>query len=135
LTAVPPLRHLVTVPTTVGVDIVTFAEVEEMLAQHGERYIRRTFTPREVEGFSEAMLPRGLAACFAAKEATIKAIPGDHSALDWRSIEIVGSTDSRPAVILSGLPAEAAALAGITQLSISIDTTRTFAAAVAVGRA
>jgi len=105
-----------------------------MLAQHGERYIERIFTPREIQDLPEAMLPRGLAACFAAKEATIKAIPGDHSALDWRSIEIVGSTDSRPTVILSGPPAEAAARAGITEFSISIDTTRTFATAVVVGR-
>ena len=61
------------------------------LAEFGDRYLNRVFTPHEVasatgEGEVQA---RRLAARFAAKEATMKAIGrGDDQLPAWRSIEV-----------------------------------------------
>ncbi len=59
-------------PLRVGIDTVEVAAVEAAIAAHGDRYLERVYTPREVadcNGDAER-----LAARFAAKEATFKAL-------------------------------------------------------------
>jgi holo-[acyl-carrier protein] synthase len=114
----------------VGMDLVDVRDVEESLAQFGDRYLQRVFTTREVAACADGADARRLAACFAAKEATLKSIAADGDAVDWRSIELLLGPASDPAVELSGASADLAARTGIVRLSVSVGTTRSYAAAV-----
>ncbi len=73
-----------------GIDVATVADVADSLARFGERYVERLFTRHEVESCSgtPAVTAAGLAARFAAKEATVKALGWEDAPLDWRSIEV-----------------------------------------------
>jgi holo-[acyl-carrier protein] synthase len=74
----------------VGADLVEIEQVAQSVATFGERYLRRVFTPRELA----YCMARGrtsaahLAARFAAKEATSKALRVGDAPLDWRWIEV-----------------------------------------------
>ena len=88
----------------VGVDVVTVDEVEDALARFGDRYLRRIFTDHEVACATGGGRERArhLAARFAAKEATMKALgPGDWLPA-WRSIEVRQEESGRCSLRLSG---------------------------------
>ena len=73
-------------PLRVGIDTVEVAAIEAALAAHGERYLRRVYTSREVADCNGD--PERLAARFAAKEATFKALraaKGASPGPPWRS--------------------------------------------------
>jgi phosphopantetheine--protein transferase-like protein len=77
--------------TRVGTDIVAVKNVAESIAKFGERYLARVFTPSERAYCTEAGRDAAshLAARFAAKEATMKALRPEGDAIDWQSIEVV----------------------------------------------
>jgi holo-[acyl-carrier protein] synthase len=110
-------------------DLVDVVDVEESLARFGDDYARRLYTDREL-GACRADARR-LAACFAAKEATLKALDAGDAAIDWRSVEILtdgGDTTAR----LHGPSADLAAAHGVARLTISTSIARTYASAVAI---
>jgi holo-[acyl-carrier protein] synthase len=111
-------------------DVVDVRDVEESVAQFGDRYLRRVFTTQELAACADGVDVRRLAACFAAKEATLKAIATGDEALDWRSIEVSVTPSGEARVALRGGCAESAARTGIVRLSVSVGTTRAHAAAV-----
>jgi len=118
-----------------GIDLVEIARIERMVGEHGERFLHRCFTPREV-AYADAS-PRKrierLAGRFAAKEAILKALgTGWREGIAWRDMEILPDTLGRPMLTLSG---EAAALArrqGIGAWSISITHTEALAMGSAI---
>ncbi len=122
----------------VGVDLVAVDEVESALSHFGDRYLNRLFTPHEIacstgEGKVQA---RHLAARFAAKEATMKALgPSDWSPT-WRSIEVRREESGRCTLRLYGHAAELARRAQLSDFAVSMSHERNLAAAVvfAVGR-
>ena len=57
-------------PIAVGIDLVGYEEIAETL-RRGDRYLRRIYTDEELDSCGAS--PRLLAACFAAKEATMTA--------------------------------------------------------------
>jgi phosphopantetheine--protein transferase-like protein len=72
-----------------GIDLVEIARIQRMLADHGERFLERCFTPAERE-YAEPARRREehLAARFAAKEAVLKAMgTGLDDGLAWTEIE------------------------------------------------
>ena len=75
------------VTVAVGIDLVEVEEIRRALVSHGVRYLRRVYTGRERA--AAAGRPHRLAAIFAAKEATLKALarPADAQVV-WRDIEI-----------------------------------------------
>jgi holo-[acyl-carrier protein] synthase len=99
-----------------GVDLVAVEDVRESLRAHGERYLRRVFTEREIEacGGADAADPRRLAQRFAAKEATAKALRVESDALPWTAIEVLSRPPRGVELALSGA---AARLAGERRLS------------------
>jgi holo-[acyl-carrier protein] synthase len=120
----------------VGIDLVSVDSVRESLEQHGEHYLRRVFTTREVD---DSRTPDGtvsterLAGRFAAKEATLKAlgVPADVG-IAWSSIEVVRDSSGRIEIELTGRAAEFAANRGGVTLSVSITHEGPFSAAVVV---
>lgn len=115
----------------VGLDLVAVADVERALAEHGERYLRRIYTPAEVASCTsdERVDPQRLAARFAAKEAVFKVL---RESVPWPLVEVVRDSDGWVAVELSGPARERADASGLTSLSLSLTHEAGFAAAVVV---
>ena len=118
----------------VGTDLVPVEHVAESVARFGDRYIARIYTAHEVsccQG-TPSVVAAGLAARFAAKEATIKVLrPVGHQP-DWRSIEIRRDPAGWCAVHLTDGAAEMAREQGITNLAVSFTHEAGMAAAVVV---
>lgn len=113
-----------------GVDIVEIQRLEQVNPAIRERFIRRVFTPLEIE------LARGsyasLAGRFAAKEAVSKALGTGIGPVSWQDIEIRRDASGAPVLHLHGRAAEVARLLGLTTWSVSISHGRTHAVAMAV---
>ncbi|HYG60838.1 MAG TPA: holo-ACP synthase, partial [Symbiobacteriaceae bacterium] len=75
----------------IGVDIVEVARISEALERHGDRFLRRVFTPGEIAECwpSEPQRVRRLAARFAAKEAALKAMGIGLRGVQWIDVEVV----------------------------------------------
>jgi len=118
----------------VGTDLVPVAHVAESVARFGDRYVGRVYTAHEVsccQG-TPAVVAAGLAARFAAKEATIKVLrPVDHQP-DWRSIEVRRDPSGWCALHLTGGAARMAREQGISNLAVSLTHEGAMAAAVVV---
>ena len=122
---------------SVGIDLVDVADVTESVAVHAERYLERVYTPRELH---ECRAPDGtvdarrLAARFAAKEATFKALGAGDDAIPWQSIGVRSGRFGNPSLELTGAAAALAAARGIDELVVSLTHEGFFAAAIVVAR-
>jgi holo-[acyl-carrier protein] synthase len=114
----------------VGIDLVSVAEVAESVREHGDRYLERIYTERELDdcgGDHER-----LAARFAAKEAAIKALrPGDE-AVPWREIEVVRAPSGAVELALHGRAAALAAEALVLGFAVSLTHQSGLASAVVI---
>ena len=90
-------------PIAVGIDLVGYEEIEETLGR-GDRYLRRIYTDEELDACGTS--PRLLAACFAAKEATMKALSRTDQPIPWRSIELRMRRGTQPSLELTGAAAD-----------------------------
>jgi holo-[acyl-carrier protein] synthase len=115
----------------VGVDVIEIARIERTLADFGERFLRRVYTEREREGYRSR--PAELAARFAAKEATSKALGTGIRGIRWREMEILSNRRGKPVLVLHGSAAERAALLGLVSFDVSLTHSRTEAMAFVVG--
>ncbi|HEX8754661.1 MAG TPA: holo-ACP synthase [Solirubrobacterales bacterium] len=120
----------------VGLDLVAVESVAASLrGSHREHYLERIYTEREVDdcrGPSGRVEPERLAARFAAKEATIKALPGAGEEVRLTMIEVVSDPDGQVRLELSGRAAELAREAGVEELALSLTHEAGFAAAAVV---
>lgn len=121
----------------VGIDLVMVETVSESLRTHGDAYLTRIYTEREIADCrtgNDISAPR-LAGRFAAKEAAIKALrmPPDRG-VDWRSIEVVRAPDGWIELHLTGLAAELFAESRGLELAVSMTHEETFASAVVVAQ-
>jgi holo-[acyl-carrier protein] synthase len=114
-------------PIAIGIDLVSYEEIDETL-RRGDRYLRRIYTDEELD--SCGANPRLLAACFAAKEATMKALSRTDQPIPWRSIELRMRRGSQPSLELTGAAASLAHERGVTGLSVSVTHSSHSAAAI-----
>jgi holo-[acyl-carrier protein] synthase len=115
----------------VGADVATVRHVADSVAHFGDRYLQHEIA--SCAG-SPVVAAAGLAARFAAKEATIKVLrPVGHQP-GWRSIEVRRDAGGWCSMCLSGHAATLAAAdrAGITVLEVSLAHEDGIAAAVVV---
>jgi|YNPNPStandDraft_1061719.scaffolds.fasta_scaffold01972_12 holo-[acyl-carrier protein] synthase len=122
-------------PLAVGVDLVEVTRIAEAVARHGDRFLRRVFTPAELL-YTQRRVPE-LAARFAAKEAVSKALGVGmrmlaREGIGWREVEVLGDWRGRPEVYLHGRAAERAAELGLTRWAVSLSHTREHAIAFVV---
>lgn len=115
----------------VGCDIVALTEIEESLRSFGDRFLRRVFTPSEIANCDGPQRIERLAARFAAKEATIKALEIRTDPTPPREIEVVGY-DGPPRLRLHGSMADLAAARGWRSITISMSHSSCHAMAVVV---
>ena len=83
----------------VGVDIVDIARFERALAR-APRLRERLFSGADASG--EDLTSASLAARFAAKEATLKALGGNIEGFSWHDIHVTREAGQRPELVLSG---------------------------------
>lgn len=122
-----------------GVDLVELDRVERLVARHGERALRRLYTPAEL-AHCRGRTPE-LAARFAAKEAVAKALGVGlrimaREGIDWHEVETLPDGRGRPVLHLHGRAAQLTADLGLTAWAISLSHGREHAIAfvVAVAR-
>lgn len=119
---------------SVGVDLVRTSTVADALASFGARYLERVFTEGEIAYAmsAPALTNARLAARFAAKEATMKALDLGERGVAWRDIEVVRSPTGAPALMLHGRALEALRERGTPTLSVSLSHESEYATAVVV---
>lgn len=113
-----------------GVDLIEIERVQCSIQRYGERFLRRIFTPLEIEVC--AGNPASLAARFAAKEAVAKALGCGIGAVSWQEIEIGRGAEHQPLLQLHGEAARLAEAKGLSCWSVSLSHTQSHAIALAV---
>ncbi len=119
----------------VGADVVEVRCIAESIARFGDKYLKRVYTEHEIDSCvgSAQFTASGLAARFAAKEATLKVLRPTSHQPDWRSIEVVRHPDGWCSIELSGHAEELASAAGMGDLAVSLTHENEIAAAVVIG--
>jgi holo-[acyl-carrier protein] synthase len=120
---------------TTGADILHIPRIEEALAKHGERFLRRVYTLQELS-YCRKRTPE-LAARFAAKEAISKALGVgmrimSKEGIYWHDAEVVNDHLGKPRVKLHGKALLRAQALGLTQWSISLTHEKDYAVAFVV---
>lgn len=120
-----------------GIDLVEVPRIARMIAEHGERFLIRTYTARERETCQgvdparpDVRMARRLASRFAAKEATFKALgTGLDHGMTWQDVEVLNLPSGQPIVHLTGVAAELAARKAIAAWHLSLTDTDQWAMA------
>ena len=113
-----------------GVDIIEIERVRHVLDRYGERFLRRVFTEGEI-AYCRGR-PANLAARFAAKEATMKALGTGVRGVGWRDIEVVRSESGAPSVKLHNRAKQRAIRLAVREISLSLSHSRDYAVAFVV---
>src|SRR5690606_34284506 len=114
----------------VGIDIIEISRIKRAYDDFGERFLTRVYTERERERYRGRV--NELAARFAAKEATSKALGTGIIGIRWREMEVLPNRRGKPVLILHGRAAERARKLGLTHFSVSLTHSRTDAMAFVV---
>lgn len=109
-------------PIEVGIDIIEIERIGRVLEKFGNRFLERIYTPTERERYAGRVSE--LAARFAAKEATMKALGTGVRGVHWRDIETLSNRRGKPILVLHGTAARRAELLGLTYWSVSLTHSR-----------
>ena len=116
-----------------GCDIIETERIKNVLAKHGDRFLRRIFTEEEQAYCNSLKYPhKHYAARWAAKEAVSKAFTtgiGEH--LDWTSISVYHGSRKEPLVHLDAKATALLQEVGATNVWLSLSHIDTHAMAVA----
>ena len=113
-----------------GVDIIEISRVKQVLERYGQRFLDRIYTAGEI-AYCRGRAPN-LAARFAAKEATMKALGTGVRGVGWKDIETVRHESGAPSVLLHGRAKRRAQRLGIRDISLSLSHSREYAVAFVV---
>lgn len=115
-----------------GLDLCEIDRIEEMVQRWGARFTERVFTEDErAYAMSKARRAQHLAARFAVKEATLKALCVP-AGLSWKEMNVLGGGKSAPRLELSGEARRAADRLGVESFHITISHAANMAVAVVV---
>ena len=113
-----------------GVDIIEIGRVGRVLERYGQRFLDRVYTPGEI-AYCRGRAPN-LAARFAAKEATMKALGTGVRGVSWKDIEVVRHESGAPAIKLHGRAKRRAQRLGLQEIALSLSHSREYAVASVV---
>jgi holo-[acyl-carrier protein] synthase len=114
-----------------GVDIIEIRRIERAVSRWGTRFLNRIYTKKE-QAYCRGRVP-SLAARFAAKEATMKALGTGIRGIGWREIEVVREHGRPPTLCLHGKAARKSHALGIKGLALSLSHSKDYAVASVVG--
>ena len=115
---------------TTGVDIIEISRVSRVLDLYGERFLNRIYTPDEI-AYCRGR-PPNLAARFAAKEATMKALGTGIRGVGWKDIEVIRHDSGAPAIKLHQRGEIRAQRLAVQEISVSLSHSREYAVAFVV---
>ncbi|MEJ2510779.1 MAG: holo-ACP synthase [Anaerolineales bacterium] len=113
---------------TTGVDLIEISRISHAIERHGDRFLRRVFTSKELALVSDK--PASLAGRFAAKEAVAKALGCGIGDVGWTEIEILRGPNNEPELYLHGNARKIAGQLGYHTWSISLSHSMDFAIAM-----
>ena len=116
---------------TTGVDLIEIDRIRKAFDRWGQRFLNRIYTEGEI-AYCRGRAPN-LAARFAAKEATMKALGTGLRGVGWRDVEVVRARSGAPSIVLHGRALLRAEKLGVTELALSITHSRDYAVAFVVG--
>jgi len=117
---------------TTGVDIIEISRVRGVLERYNDRFQRRIFTAGEI-AYCQGRAPN-LAARFAAKEATMKALGTGVRGVGWKDIEVVRQPSGAPSIELYGRAEARAKRLGVAEIALSISHSHEYAVAFVVAQ-
>lgn len=114
-----------------GVDVVELPRIRAAIERHGQRFLRKVYTPAEVAYCqSKKDCWASFAARWAAKEATFKAYGHGWQDLWWlNQIEVVKEPSGKPGIRLLERAAAAHAKRGVSRIELSLTHGREIAIA------
>ena len=118
-----------------GTDIVEVERIVKMIADHGDHFLARVFTPSEIAYCQprRESAPH-YAGRWAAKEAVMKVLgTGFTNEVGWTDIEVVTQPSGQPVIALHGTTRVVAERLGIVNVLISLSHTKHYATATAIG--
>ena len=115
----------------IGIDIVEVTRIQEASRRWGERFEQRIYTHQELIYCGEPPSRYWrLAARFAAKEATFKALgTGLTTGMRWQDVEIQSDAVGKPEIVLHGEVRRYAHAHNISAVFVSMSHTNTYAVA------
>lgn len=118
----------------IGTDIVECLRVGRMIERHGELFLTRVYTDREIRYCQQRRrATEHFAGRWAAKEAILKCLgTGWRRGLCWTDIEIRNDLDGKPQVLLCGATKDLAQRLRIGNIHLSISHCRAYATAYAL---
>jgi holo-[acyl-carrier protein] synthase len=118
----------------IGTDIVECLRIGRMIEQHGELFLSRVFTAREIRYCQRRKhATEHFAGRWAAKEAVFKTLgTGWKRGMCWTDLEVRNDPDGKPRVYLRGASRDQAAQMGISEVLVTISHCRAYATAYAL---
>jgi holo-[acyl-carrier protein] synthase len=115
----------------IGTDIIECARIAQMIEKHGELFLQRVFTQREINYCaSRRTANQHYAGRWAAKEAALKALgTGWAKGIQWTDVEVQNEDSGQPKIVLANRAREVADSLGIRELLLSISHCRSHAVA------
>lgn len=106
----------------IGIDIVEIVTLAECIKESGDDYIKRIFTPAEIEYCDQVTNSmESYAARLAAKEAGMKALAtGWDQGVDWHDFEIVNEASGQPIMFVHGKAAELIKERAVSSIWVSL---------------
>ena len=110
----------------IGIDMEDVERVRLVIDRHGERFLHKVYTSREIAYVDgKANRYERYAARFAAKEAAMKALgTGWNKGVQWKDLEIVNNPDGCPSLRLAGGALIRAMQMGYRRAHVSMSHTR-----------
>ena len=118
----------------IGTDIVECLRIGRMIDEHGELFLTRVFTEREIR-YCQAKrhATEHFAGRWAAKEAVLKCLgTGWRRGLSWTDVEVRNDPAGRPHVLMCGAAKDHAQSLRISDIHITISHCRAYATAYAI---
>ena len=118
----------------IGTDIVECLRIGRMIEQHGELFLTRVYTEREIRYCqTRKHATEHFAGRWAAKEAVLKCLgTGWSHGVAWTDIEIRNDLQGKPQVLICGGAKDHAQRLRISDILLSISHCRAYATAYAV---
>jgi holo-[acyl-carrier protein] synthase len=118
----------------IGTDLIECLRIGRMIEQHGELFLRRVYTDREIRYCNTRKRSmEHFAGRWAAKEAILKALgTGWRRGLSWTDLEVRSEPGGKPTVHLGGAAKDLAQSLRVGDILLSIAHCRAYATAYAL---
>lgn len=114
----------------IGTQVLECVRVRKLIDRHGEAFLRRVYTDREIRDCNgDPRTTEAFAAVWAAKDAVFRALGTPwRRGMDWTDVEIVSGSTAE----VGGATADRMAARGATRVLVTTACCRTFATATGI---